>query len=50
MKSAKDSLSHRSSHHFHGDEVAEPHVCHFVADSVAAFRGRPGCAGDAVVR
>ena len=32
---------------FHGDEVAEPHVCHFVADGVgAAFEVVLGCAGD----
>ena len=31
----------------HGDEVAEPHVCHFVADGVgAAFEVVLGCAGD----
>ena len=31
----------------HGNEVAEPHVCHFVADGVsAAFEVVLGCAGD----
>ena len=46
MKSAKDSLSHRSSHHFMVTRSPN-HMCHFVADGVgSAFEVVLSCAGD----